>query len=237
MRPQIICHMISSADGRLLTERYSLPFDGKERNALVGHYSEIDERLGGDAWIIGRNTAQAHYVKDTFDHKDYPPTSSPKNFIGKRDSRRLAIIVDPKGKLLYKDAHLDGDCIVTVLGEQVSEAYLSQLQKCGISYVFAGKDGRDLARAMDALGKEFALNKVLIEGGGVINGAFLKAGLIDELSLMIYPGLDGLAGMPSIFEYAGALGEMLMQGQSLDLISVEKLADGVVWLYYRFHKD
>ena len=107
----------------------------------------------------------------------------------------------------------------------------------GISYVFAGKDGNDMAKAMDALGSEFGMRKVLLEGGGILNGTFLKGGLIDELSLMVYPGIDGLAGKPSIFEYLGKGGDLPAKGQSLELLSVEKLDDGVVWLRYKFHRD
>jgi riboflavin biosynthesis pyrimidine reductase len=37
---------------------------------------------------------------------------------------------------------------------------------------------------MDTLGEAFAVKTILLEGGGMINGAFLKARLIDEISLL-----------------------------------------------------
>ncbi|CAO4141166.1 hypothetical protein PKCBPO_00812 [Methylorubrum thiocyanatum] len=52
---------------------------------------------------------------------------------------------------------------------------------------------------MDALGETFGIETLLLEGGGAINGAFLKAGLIDEISVLIHPAVDGLAGVQSIF--------------------------------------
>ena len=50
-------------------------------------------------------------------------------------------------------------------------------------------------------------NATVTSGGGIINGSFLKAGLIDELSLLIYPGIDGRAGIPAVFEYFSEHGE------------------------------
>ena len=75
----------------------------------------------------------------------------------------------------------------------------------------------------------------MIVGGGIINGEMLAAGLIDELSLVIYPGIDGLASSPSVFEYLGAADERPADGQSLELISAMPCPHGVVWLRYRFH--
>ena len=58
----------------------------------------------------------------------------------------------------------------------------------------------------------------------------LAAGLISELSLVIYPGIDGQASTPSIFEYIGAADERPAAGQSLELLSSETASNGIVWL-------
>lgn len=89
---------------------------------------------------------------------------------------------------------------------------------------------------MEILGSDFGMTKILLEGGGIINGTFLKAKLIDELSLQIFPGIDGLSGMPSIFEYYGEKDEQPAKGQTLELISCKQLEDGIIWLYYKIHK-
>jgi 5-amino-6-(5-phosphoribosylamino)uracil reductase len=82
------------------------------------------------------------------------------------------------------------------------------------------------------LGAQFGLKTLLLEGGGVINGTFLKAGLIDEISLLIYPGIDGLSGVPSIFEYHGQSDERPASGQSLRHISTQTIEDGFIWARY-----
>jgi riboflavin biosynthesis pyrimidine reductase len=115
----------------------------------------------------------------------------------------------------------------------VTDEYLAELREDGVSYLFAGPDGHDLHRAMDILGEAFGVKTLLLEGGGTINGAFLKAGLVDEISLLVYPGIDGLAGVPSIFEYGGGAGEKPAAGRSLRHLATETLEGGLVWLHYR----
>jgi 5-amino-6-(5-phosphoribosylamino)uracil reductase len=90
---------------------------------------------------------------------------------------------------------------------------------------------------MDILGVEFGIKTLLLEGGGLTNGAFLKAGLIDEISLLLYPGIDGLAGVPSIFEYAGTPDEKPALGRSLRHIGTEDLSGGTVWLRFRVERS
>ena len=50
------------------------------------------------------------------------------------------------------------------------------------------------------LGAQFGVRRLLLEGGGHINGAFLDAGLVDEVSLLIAPGIDGRHDVTAVFE-------------------------------------
>jgi riboflavin biosynthesis pyrimidine reductase len=45
-----------------------------------------------------------------------------------------------------------------------------------VSYIFAGKSDLDLALALDILNRELGVTRLLLEGGGGANGAFLRAG-------------------------------------------------------------
>jgi len=69
----------------------------------------------------------------------------------------------------------------------------------------------------------------MLEGGGRINGSFLRAGLVDEVSLLVAPLADGRMGTPALFDVAG-------EGSApyrLALEHVERRADDVLWLRYR----
>ncbi len=237
MRPKIICHMLSTVDGRLVTQRWTPPFDGKPIEKLFDPYFAVSNAFNAQGIIIGRKTVRDYSGCGDFDYRNYPVSTHTETFIGKRESPRSVIVLDPKGKTSYTSDNLDGENIIVVLSEEVPEAYLTHLRKKGISYLFAGKDGKELPKAMEVLSGTFGMETVLLEGGGVVNGSFLKAELIDELSLQIYPGIDGLAGMPAIFEYQGENGELPALGQSLELISARPLSDGIFQLHYKFHKN
>ncbi|MEJ0001052.1 MAG: dihydrofolate reductase family protein [Verrucomicrobiota bacterium] len=157
--------------------------------------------------------------------------------VADRKGRDVAVAVDPHGKVHYGQDNVEGDHVIAILGEQVSDDYLAELREDGVSYLFAGKDGHDLPGALDILGETFGLKGLLLEGGGKINGAFLKAGLIDEISVLVYPGVDGLAGVASIFDYAGKPDEKPTDGQSLRHLATETLEGGVVWLRYGVEKS
>ena len=148
----------------------------------------------------------------------------------------MFVTVDPEADIFYTSDRLRGDNIVTILGTNATKDYLEMLQGKGISYIVLA-DATNLYEAMDILNDTFNIDSISLQGGGIINGAMLADGLIDELSLVIYPGIDGLASSPSIFEYPGAPDALLASGQSLELLSCETRGNGIVWLRYGFHRN
>jgi riboflavin biosynthesis pyrimidine reductase len=91
------------------------------------------------------------------------------------------------GKIGWGRSDIGGDPIVVVLSEAVSDAHLAGLRGEGVSYIFAGKSELGLALALDNLNRELGLKRLLLEGGGGAYGAFLRAGLVDELNLILCP--------------------------------------------------
>ena len=231
MRPNIVCHMMSSIDGRLLPDRWTKPARAIERSGLFRHYDALAARFAADGWIVGRKTMQA-YAKGAPRATSAIAGTTRGPHVADRKGRDLAVALDPRGVLHYGRDDAGGDHLVAVLGETVSDAYLAELREDGVSYLFAGLDGKDLAVALDGLAEVFGAKTLLLEGGGIANGAFLKARLIDEISLVVYPGVDGLAGSPGIFEGVGSPDDMPSAGQALRFLGAETLDDGVVWLRY-----
>jgi riboflavin biosynthesis pyrimidine reductase len=229
MRPYIICHMGTSIDGRLHPSRFTSAAAGISADVLREHYEKIHEGFAADGWIIGRKT-MSEMAKGRERHVTNAPNVPREAHVGARNNRKLAVGIDPSGRIHYGKDNVGGDHAVAVLGEQVSDAYLAELREDGVSYIFAGAKGDDLARAMDQLGSLFGVKKLLLEGGGKINGAFLKHRLIDEFSTLIFPAVDGVAGTQSIVDYDGAEGDRPGAGQALRLTHCETLEGGMVWL-------
>lgn len=236
MKPKIICHIMSSVDGRLLNERWTEPYDGTPATALLQVYASIGRDLDTDAWMFGKNTLRAIFpYKWSIDghtiSSDYPAV-----FIGERHSERIFIVADPEADIYFTSSVLRGDNILVIVGRNATEEYLTHLREKRISYLIVN-DATDLREGLEAVGREFGIRSVSVQGGGILNGALLADGLIDELSLVVYPGIDGLSGIPSIFEYMGGATEYPAQGQRLQLLSASQREYGVMWMRYEFHKD
>jgi riboflavin biosynthesis pyrimidine reductase len=226
MKPHVICHMVSSVDGRILPSRW------RPRGARAASpFERLHDQLAGDAWLVGRVTGQEFAKRDaypTYATEVYPRT----HWIARRDAAAYGVVLDARGKIAWGRADIGGDPIVVVLGEAVPGAHLAALRQDGVSYVFAGPRDIDLARTLDILNAELGVKRLLLEGGGVANGAFLRAGLVDELSLAIMPAVDGAKGAPCVFDSGDAQAGLAPPVESMTLTSSQVLDGGVVWLRY-----
>lgn len=88
------------------------------------------------------------------------------------------------------------------------------LEEVGVDIAIVDKDGRGRVDPDAALGAVFTrgVNRLMVEGGGALLGAFLDADLIDEVQLYIAPILIG--GGRNAFEGEGAAGIADAQGFS-----------------------
>ena len=164
------------------------------------------------------------------------PVKSFESYKANITTKVIAVVFDSAGKLEYRDPYVLDHNIVAILGHSVSQEYLDFLKSKNISYLFAGPDGKDLHLAMEKLYSEFGIKRLAREGGGTINGSMLKVKLIDEISIVLSPSIDGLSGVPSIFDYHGKEGELPAEGQSLELIKCTPMKYGSLHLLYKVYK-
>jgi riboflavin biosynthesis pyrimidine reductase len=226
MKPHVICLMVSSVDGRTLNSRWRPKRPGGEL------FERIHDELGGDAWLIGRVTG-SEFAKG----KPYPATTD-KTFprepwFSRRDAKAYGVVLDAHGKIGWGRSDIGGDPIVVVLTEQVSDSHLAGLRSEGVSYVFAGKSELDLARVLEILNRELGVKRLLLEGGGGANGAFLRAGLVDELNVVVCPAIDGAKGAPSVFDSTDAEKDHRAPVTAMTLESSRVLDGGAVLLRYK----
>lgn len=191
MKPYIICHMMASIDGRIdcdMTDKIS----GNE------YYTALD-LLECSSQLSGKVTAEMHYARaDRFESHERPVGKTV--FHKAVETESYAIVTDSYGTLLYDGNCLDGKPLLVITSEQAATDYLRLLGQQGISYIAAGTGRTNLVMAMDILAREFGVKRLAVCGGGHINGAFLEAGLLDEVSLLIAAGIDGRQGMAAVFD-------------------------------------
>lgn len=229
-RPQIICHILQSVDGNIDGAFFASP----ACRLVLPEHGRIREEYDCDAVISGAVTAAEIYADgfiepDTAGTHDLPRTD---RMVSHYD--RYAVIIDGTGTVDWKQGIVERKGkkmqVITVLQENVPDAYLLQLQKAGVAYLFAGESALDLTLAAEKLKTQYGIRKMLLAGGGKVDWAFLQAGLIDEISLVIPPLADGGTGLASAFDKSSFVGGNPIQ---LKLLDVQILLNDAVWIRYK----
>ena len=196
-RPHIICHMVMSIDGKVTGDFLFQP----ECVGATEIYYRLNRELNADGFICGRVTMESSFTAGWYPNlADYEFRSDrvdkKEDYIVDDLSGFYAIAFDTHGKLGWKsnkivdpdgDPGYDGAQIIEVLSEDVDERYLGYLESMEIPYIFAGEKSINVELALLKLKNIIGCNTLLLEGGSIINGAFERAGVVDELSLVVAP--------------------------------------------------
>lgn len=231
-RPTVICHILMSLDGKI-----SGAFMGAPQAApALKAYNELRGTFGCRATLYGTTTMAEGFADgyvqplppaDTlYTREDCLPALWSNNFI---------ISVDPEGLLAWSSPVIakKGRApaqVFEVLTEQVPDSYLAYLHRLGIPYLFAGETELDCGLMLQKL-KDFGIGRVLLAGGGGMNGSLLAARCIDELSLVVAPVAEGdpkamplFAASPFAPDFAGA---------AFRLAEAKTLEGDALWLHYQ----
>ncbi len=221
-KPYIVCHMMTSLDGRI---------DCKMTESLPGveeYYQTLDS-LNVPTRLSGRVTAE---LEMALPGKFVSETSSPlgkEAFHKAKDAKGYEIIIDTKGCLLWEDQKDETRPLLIITSENVNNEYVDYLIEKHISWIATGKEHVDLVRACMNLKENFSIDRMAVVGGGNINAGFLSLGLLDEISLLIGAGIDGRKNMTAVFD---GLAEN-KPVTPLKLENVQSFPSGAVWLRYK----
>ncbi len=221
-KPYIICHMMTSVDGRI---------DCAMTSQLPGvddYYGTLNE-LNIPTTVSGRVTAELELAEPGFFEPKNKEVFGKEGFSKKSDAKGYEVVVDTKGKLLWPDASGMEKPYLIITSEQVTKEYLEYLNKQNISWIVCGKKKINLAGASEILANEFGVGRMGIVGGSAINTAFLDEGLLDEISILMGAGIDGREEMPSVFDGLKMNHPLI----HLKLMDVKKFASDAVWIRYK----
>ncbi len=187
-KPYINCFMIMTIDGKVTGNFLS----SEKCSFFLSLYNKMNKEFKVDGFICGKTTMNESYTNDYF--PDLTKIKKRKikkvDFIVKNKKKNYAIAFDRRGTLGWKNNILPGSkdkYIIQIMTENVDNDYLTYLQQINISYIFAGNTDINIPLALKKLKKNFGINKLMLEGGSTINGAFLKANCIDEINLIVVP--------------------------------------------------
>jgi 2,5-diamino-6-(ribosylamino)-4(3H)-pyrimidinone 5'-phosphate reductase len=218
MKPRVVIYNAVSLDGRI-----------DWFTADLGVFYEQIGRFHEGATLAGCDTLlnpPEEVPPESHDDLE-PPNFSP------YDKRPLLVVADSRGRLrnwhywrrqpYWKD-HL------ALCSETTPKEYLDYLDERSIHYYIAGTDHVDYGSALEWLNAEFEVKAVRVESGGTLNGALLRAGLVDEVALLVHPSLVG-GSTPHSFFRASDL-ESPDGVIELKLQKMKKLKNDILLLIY-----
>ncbi|MCR5450970.1 MAG: dihydrofolate reductase family protein [Solobacterium sp.] len=230
-RPYVICHMTGSIDQKVTGEFLSTETGRK----AADDYYRIHRDFEADAFACGRVTMEGSFTNgwypdlSVFDdageisHEDYVPADA-------YYSEKYAVAFDRKGRLGWKESIIhdedpgyDNSYVIEVLTENVPDQILHYYRSIGVAYIFAGNKVLNIATALEKLYDMFEIRTLLLEGGSVLDGAFLKKNVIDELSLVTAPVLADEKDKPLF------AGSFMTQFR---LMSAQATEAGNLWMRY-----
>lgn len=230
----VICHMLQSIDGKISGKFFQEPVI----RSLSQLYGKMSQEYNADALVYGSVTANEIFIHDqSVDLRAFSNQQiERKDFISFNGKSKWLVVIDPMGSLAWNNQSLShkrlkDKNVIEVLSEKVSDEYLANLRTLGVSYIFAGKEYLSMKTVLEKLGNEFHIEKVLLQGGGIVNESFANEGLIDEISLIIAPIIDGESNVPTSFE-SGTLKHPAIRLSNYHLIKTQILHHSGLWLNY-----
>jgi diaminohydroxyphosphoribosylaminopyrimidine deaminase/5-amino-6-(5-phosphoribosylamino)uracil reductase len=174
-RPFVHLKLAVSLDGKVATRTGDSRWIAGEESRARAH----ELRYRYDAILVGSETAVADNPLLT--DRSGKPRRRPLVRVVLDDRLRL-----PQGSQLAQTA---GESPVLLFTSSDVES-AQQLEELGVEIVTNSGGARDLAAVLDELG-ERELQTMLLEGGGIVAGAFLDARLVNKVTFFIAPMIIG----------------------------------------------
>ena len=252
-RPRVVMAVEATLDGRISLGPGGLLLDpavGKRWEALRGpSWRELSEArratlealyrpravLEGSGSLVREGDAAAALPPAADDPAALGEDYLPAEVQERPGHEGWFVVVDSRGRVRWTIKRAGGRDLLVLVARQTPAAYLAYLRRETIPYLVVGEQRVDLGRALRALRARLDVACVLSEAGGTLNGALLRAGLVDEVNVSVLPALVGGQGTPAL--YGGAAPGPDDAPTRLRLLSVQAQTDGNVWLRYEVLRD
>jgi len=241
-RPRVIVSVTATADGRVTLSRMErLLDDGTNLRWKATWPPDVSDMLARRAAAIEQRHHPAvvlegsgTFVADNAGSLHLPDTSVPADVL-RADflpylSPRWFAVVDARGRVAWTHKGDEETSLLVIASRSTPVPYLAHLRQERIPYLIAGARRVDLTSALAKIRTQLGAECLVSEAGGGLNGALLRAGLVDELHIITVPALIGGLGTPSIMD-GPPLGTGSLPEQ-LRAIDVQVGAHGTIWAHY-----
>lgn len=219
MLPRVLIHIAVSADGHTV----GFPVN-------IGTYYSLAMGFSADAHLTGSQTIIAAEEQNPDIEGEAAASPAP---TAANDTRPLLVIPDSRGRVqnwqVLRKAPFWRD-MIALCSTSTPADHIDYLRELKIETIVGGDDHVDLRHALEQLHDRYDVQVVHVDSGGTLNGVMLRAGLVDEVSLLVHPCLVGgmtpktLLSAPDLASPEGVI--------RLKLVHLEQLADQLVWIRY-----
>ncbi len=218
MRPHVIVNVAMSADGKLSTrERRQVKISG------VQDFNRVDRlKAGSDAVMVGIGTVLADDPSLTVKAEQCRDNRIKRG----ADEQPVRIVVDSTARIPLDASVLrkgEGKRIIAV-SRRADEEKIARLEEFA-TVIVTGEDRVDLARLMDELGA-LGIQRLMVEGGGMLIAGLIEAGLVDEIYTFIGNIVIGGKDAPTLADGQGFILES--EFCSLTLLEARKIEQGIL---------
>jgi 2,5-diamino-6-(ribosylamino)-4(3H)-pyrimidinone 5'-phosphate reductase len=230
----VIVSVLATVDGRVALNRSSRLLDPSARKLWESAWPpDVPELLARGSSVIdgSRPTitleGSGTFVPDGAPSLPLAPVNVPPgDFLPAVGSPRWFAVVDGRGRMEWSFKGDDTTRLLVVVNAETPSGYLGFLQSAGIPYLSAS----GLPEMLEKFSSMLGATCVVSEAGGGLNGALLRAGLVDELHVITVPALVGGYGTPSIFDGPPlGLSEAPVR---LRTVAVQVGDHGSIWTHY-----
>jgi 2,5-diamino-6-(ribosylamino)-4(3H)-pyrimidinone 5'-phosphate reductase len=230
-RPWVVIFNCTSLDGRM---------DGGVGQADMGLYYQLAACWNADAMLSGSETMLAAFGEAAFAGPDEPPPQ-PEPVIANDDEAKelhsqaipYLVVVDSRGQI-HNWAQIQAQPfwhrVIVLCARATLPSYREELARQGVACIVTGEQRVDLRQALEILFTEHGVRTLRVDSGGTLNGALLRAGLVDEVSLLITPALVGGESPQSMFVASDVTSPE--QAIPLRLAHFEQVGEDRLWLRY-----
>jgi 2,5-diamino-6-(ribosylamino)-4(3H)-pyrimidinone 5'-phosphate reductase len=221
MKPKVILYTAVTLDGR--TTGFSVD---------LGLFYSLAQKWSEDSTLVGCDTLLSAPDEIPEDDGSALKFAEPKD----DDSRPILVVPDSRGRLkswhYWTKQPYWKDFIVLCTKHTPSE-HIEYLKHRGIKTILSGTEHVEFKQAFGILHDRFGVETIRVDSGGTLNGVLLRAGLVDEIHLLVHPTLIGGINQKTFFYdlYPNIGGEITLR--FLDLKLKER---GILMLSYAVSK-
>ena len=222
-RPYVFLNVAMTADGKIDTfERRGASISSQRDKERVDRL-----RAEADAVMVGGNTLLTENPKLTVKSADLRTERQARGLGPNPVKVGIASNADLKPNSDFLTVGPARTVIFTT--QQTSKEQLEFLRARGVEVYVHDTVRVDLPKSLNTL-KELGVNRLMVEGGGMLNFELLRLGLVDELTAFVAPLVFGGESAPTL-----ATGPGLVRSAAipLKLLDAEVWEDGGVLLKYK----